>query len=90
MAMKDKKPAVYQLMSQVISDYIDRETGEINITELAEYAADVNGDLGNDGDIPEEYFELAASVEMAQSTDPRERVEGERLYRQVAKTFGGK
>ncbi len=90
MAMKDKKLAVYQLMGQVISDYIDPRTGEVNITELAEYAADVNGDLDNDGDIPEEYFELAASVEMAQSTDPRERVEGERLYRQVATAFGGK
>ncbi len=90
MAMKDKKLAVYQLMSMETGDFTDPRTGEINITKLAEYAADVNGDLDNDGDIPEEYFELSASVEMAQSTDPRERVEGERLYRQVATVFGGK
>ncbi len=90
MAMKDKKLAVYRLMSMEACDFKDAATGEVNITELAEYAADVNGDLDNDGDIPEEYFELAASVEMAQSTDPRERAEGERLYRQVATIFGGK
>ncbi len=90
MAMKDKKLAVYQLMGHEACAFKDSKTGEVNITELAEYAADVNGDLDNDGNIPEEYFELAASVEMAQSTDPRERVEGERLYCQVAKIFGGK
>ena len=48
-------------MKNNTEDYRDLDTGEVNLTELAEAACDhFNGYDGND--IPEEYFELAFDV----------------------------
>jgi len=83
-----KRTSVIGAMRNLVDQFTDPKTDEVNVTELAEYVADNFGDVADNGDIPEAYYELSVVVAMEHSEDLGERAEAKRLYAQIETSFG--